>query len=44
MTRCSTWLKYLYSASTFFEDWKVLKANLRKKNVKRKLLWKNQEF
>lgn len=46
MTRCSTWLKYLYSASTFWEDWKVLKANLREKknNVKRRLLWKNQEF
>lgn len=38
-TRCSTWLKYLYSASTFFEDWKVLKANLRKKKM-----WKGNSY
>lgn len=37
-TRCSTWLKYLYSASTFFEDWKVLKANLRKKKCEKETL------
>lgn len=38
MSRCSTWLKYLYLASTFWEDWKVLKANLREK--KKPQMWK----
>lgn len=41
MTRCSTWLKYLYLASTFLEDWKMLKANLREK---KKQMWKGDSY
>lgn len=46
LTRCSTWLKYLYLASTFWKDcWRQTSEKKNKHtNVKRRLLWKNREF